>query len=281
MEAISFAVTIALGVISVGLGGFAVWLSLKFNEQSNRALREIDSVVGELRSVTNASIDHQRQFSSRMLDSLLAGPYGESPPLVGRGEAGRLENLLREELRETEGRIIDNLDEFLSASATAGVGKADLEARIQSITRQIQALSDQAVETVAAAAEIRPEVRVSLDRLRSFPGHYSILWAVLTAEISSTRELGAQAARFGVPEPVESGVQNLIDEHILDGDLDGFRIPEADRPALAAWVDRNLPWLQQLKEVHEWALLNEGVPDSDAHLKKMERVRSVAAQIRN
>ena len=63
--------SIALGIVSIFISGFAIWLSLQFNDRSARALESISHLATEIRSMTDISLAHQKDFSTKMLDSLI------------------------------------------------------------------------------------------------------------------------------------------------------------------------------------------------------------------
>jgi len=64
--------TIILGLLSIGLGIFAIWLSLRFNEKSTEALNAIKDLTNEIRTLSDVNLSQQQNFSSKMLDSILS-----------------------------------------------------------------------------------------------------------------------------------------------------------------------------------------------------------------
>jgi hypothetical protein len=259
-EAVSLAITIALGILSIGLGLFAIWFSYRLNESSASSLQAIRDLSSEIRALVQANLNQQEGFSAKMLDSILeSGKYGKGQP-PPPSESALIENTIRASLDEAEQRIADAVE--VSLRRNLGKGKRDptsLNRAIEEIRADIRRLSEVA-PTLSASLSLPPTAEAALRRFQQFPAHYVVLAAIVRSGAKSEDELRAVAEEYNIPEGWEEGVQNLAEQGLLTRKNGTFEVPEAMKSPLAVWVDRNWQTLSALmasyrrkraKEVHE------------------------------
>ena len=70
-ETVTFGIGLAVSLLSVGLGVFAIWLSLRLSKSSTDALDSVRDLARETRILVQMGLDQQKGFSSKMLDSIL------------------------------------------------------------------------------------------------------------------------------------------------------------------------------------------------------------------
>lgn len=70
-EVITFTIGVALGLFSIALGVFAIWFSSKQAESSSSALDSVKDLARETKFLVDASLAQQKDFSIKMLDSIL------------------------------------------------------------------------------------------------------------------------------------------------------------------------------------------------------------------
>jgi len=263
-EVVSFAITIGLGVLSITLAVFSILLSWKFNDRSTGALDAVKSLATEIRSLIDATVAQQKEFSSRMLDSILEkGPYGRSAADVQK-EANAMEEVVRRQLDETEKRIADSVESKIrSLKKEDRTDPATIQRMVDSIRNEIRMLADQAASTVSASAKVSESLKKMLMRWIDRPAHYQLLAAIISENAMSEEQVRKHREKYGIPEPLEAGLSNLLDAGILVGTRDTFQVPTNLSAPLAAWVDRNWPIINKLKHV-------EGVEDKTIVAKGLD-----------
>lgn len=114
-DSINLAITIGLGVLSLGLSVFAIWLSLRFSDRSDKALDSVKELTNDIRSMMEVSLTHQKDFSSKMLDSILEqNQYGLPKNSDENDKSASIESLVQERLQQSEERITEILEKRFS-----------------------------------------------------------------------------------------------------------------------------------------------------------------------
>jgi len=208
-----------------------------------------------------------------MLGAIL-GPYGDSSS--DADVRSMLPGAVRAELAGLEDRIVASVTSALEGQ---GADPDVLSGQLENLRGEIAALTAHAASTAASSAILPEHLRDSFLEWRAYPGHFNIMWAVLSEDLTSAEEVAKVARTYGTPTPPDAGVRHLIEENVLAGDPAFFEIPAAIRPALAAWIDRNLVTLERLREMYEEAVRN-GItveyPGSDDFRQMMFQLRRVA-----
>ncbi len=70
-EIFNLALNIGLGVVTLILSIFTIWLSLKFNEYSTSALDSVKELNREIKTLVQIQLSQQSNFSNKMLDSII------------------------------------------------------------------------------------------------------------------------------------------------------------------------------------------------------------------
>ncbi|ORE85952.1 hypothetical protein ATO7_11683 [Oceanococcus atlanticus] len=248
-EIVNFSVSIALGLLSIGLAGFAVWLSLRFDDRSSKALESIRQISSKIQTSSEVSLEHQKEFSSKMLDSLLdKNQYGS----VEGGDspvqsAEKLEKLINARLEVAETTIGDSIAaQVRSLQSENGANSKEIAEAISSIREQVSRLGDAARE--ASSEAILPiAIGSRLKEFLDFPAHFLLLQAIVETGASSTEELDKLQEKYHLPTGFEDGVENLLKEGLLVGSLEHFRLPSGAQQSLIEWVQRNEPKLRMLQ----------------------------------
>lgn len=246
---VNFAITIALGVLALALGGFAIWLSRHFDSKSSAALDAIKDLANEIRSLTNVSVVQQKEFSFKMLDSILSRdqyghPTSESPESEN---ATALEEAIKRQLSDTEVRIANAVEEKVRAlSASSGDNPKELQNTLNEIRSQIKLMTKEAASTIAKPIDLSSRLRDALTKWLPYPAHYPILVAVVKEGSKSASDLERVAEKYNFAGGWKGGLKHLIDGEILSGSLESFDLTEKNRSKISAWVEWNWEVLQQL-----------------------------------
>lgn len=245
LNVIGVTATVSLGILSIGLGAFAIWLSKRFDERSSAALEAIRDLARETRALVDVAVGQQREFSTKMLGSILSpDPYGTAPLPGGVGQPA-LEELVRRQLAETEQRIGAAIEQTIRKLP----GQTDpkrLEEALASVREGISRLADAAASRAASPVTLPKEVAETLKEWRSYPAHFVLLNAIVTEGCRSSEDVEKVSERYGVPTPFDPGLENLLARGILVGNASGFEVAPGLREVLSAWLAANRSGLDEL-----------------------------------
>lgn len=246
-DVISLAISIGLSILSVGLGIFAIWFSMRLNDRSLSTLESIRKLANDIRSMTEVGLTHQKDFSSKMLDSLLEqGQYGRPTKQTTDEGSNHLEELIRERLETAEVKIAETVEDKIRGLILAEkTDPKQTEDAIDTIRREISRLSTTAQE-VSSEALLPIAIRDRLRGYLDYPAHYILLAAIMRSGAKSLSDLETIQEQYHLPEGYDGGVRNLIDDRLLEGDLGAFSTTEDTQDALANWVDNNWPLLSRM-----------------------------------
>ncbi|MDQ6651294.1 MAG: hypothetical protein M3Y84_00965 [Acidobacteriota bacterium] len=250
-DIINLSISIGLGIISLVLSVFAIWLSFKFNQGSTKALDTIRDLAGEVRVLVQANLHQQTDFSTKMLDSIIEqNRFGQIPESDELPRPEVLEDVIKQRMEVAEAKItlaVENTVQRLVKQQSQN--PENLRIALESIRSDIQQLTKTA-STISSEIQLPPSTQAVLKKLRKFPAHFVVLAGILRSGATSIDDLRKTAVEYSFPAGWEGGVQNLIQEGILRGEQEGFKVSESDQPALAAWMDRNWPAISKLITIY-------------------------------
>ena len=245
LNVIGVTATVSLGILSIGLGAFAIWLSKRFEERSSAALEAIRDLARETRALVDVAVGQQREFSTKMLDSILSrDPYGTGQSPTGGGQTP-LEELVRKQLAETEQRIGQAIEQAVRKLP----GQSDpkrLEEALAAVREGISHIVDAAASRVASPITLPKEVAEAFKEWQIMPAHFVLLLAIIRERCRSSEDVKKVSERYGVPSPFDQGLRNLIDRGVLVGNEESFDVAPELRELLPAWLEANRPILDDL-----------------------------------
>lgn len=270
MLVLSFSVTVALGVVSIVLAAFAIWMGRHFDEKSSTALDAIKDLATRIRSTIDVSVSQQHDFSAKMLDSILTGDqYG--PRTTENAQAEALASTIRAQLESTEQRITGAVESTVRELLnTSDRGPKELQDALASIRHDISQLTEAAASTASSPITLPDPVVLAFRGWQEFPAHFPILAAIIKENAHSQSELEQLQDKYHFPGNFERGTENLLEAGVIHGSLSGFEIPAYLRGALEAWVDSNWPMMVLLIQEYLEKGDDRGVTD---------REREVAQQL--
>lgn len=267
-DTIDLAVSIALGVVSIGLAAFAIWLSLRFNDQSRETLDAMKNLVTEIRSLINATLDQQKSFSSKMLDSILAkDAFGQ--PAAQPVETSALASILKEELRETEQRIAEQVD--IKVRALPRSGDADQESiarNLNSLRQEIAVIAKRAATRLDRTA-LPSALREVLKEWAAFPAFYVVLAGIIKEQAYSVDAIRNIEKVYNIPPGWEEALETLRSKHIIKGPDSGFAVNSDYITPLAAWIDSNWNVIRKLIAFYGTSMKAGPVPEETALAAQM------------
>lgn len=258
-DIVNLAITIGLGILSLGLGIFSIWLSLKFNDKSNEALNSVKDLSNELKSLMDVSLTHQKDFSSKMLDSILdKNQYGVSSDEVQQDQSLTVvENILNTKLAETEMHLSEMVEKKIKSLSSQNLpNDVAIEKAIRDIKNEIQTISKTVVD-VSSSFKLPKALRGKMLKWKEYPAHYVVLACIIKENVTSLEELENYKSDYHLPGNYETGLQNLIDSEIIDGSLNKFTILDEDKAHLSVWVERN--WLLLKKFINHYSSKEENI----------------------
>lgn len=263
VEVASFAVTVGLGVIAIVLAVFSIVLSWKFNDRSTDSLDKVGSLTTEIRSLIDATVVQQKDFSSRMLDSILEkGPYGRDRAVVSIDKDTRaLEEIVRHQLEETEKRIANEVESKIrSFVLTNKTDPIAIQQVLASIRAEIKSLASQAATTASSSALVSESMKKKLMEWKDLPSHYQVIAAIVKENVTSEEQLRKHMSKYNIPEPIKHGLDNLLQAGILCGTLESFEISPQFKTFLPDWVNRNWSTINKIIGIMSAADLSEKGP---------------------
>lgn len=253
MSIISFAVTIGLGVISLALAIFVIWLSRHFDEKSSNALDSIRELVSQVKGLTDVGVSQQKDFSTKMLDTIIStSRYGNPETIENEGNPEILQEIVRNQLSETETRITDAVSK--TVQNLVGDTKSDpseLKNAITSIRKDIKQLTDKAATTLTSPVKLPINVKKQILEWLEFPAHFPILAAIAWESVNSQEELEAIKQKYGLPDEFEEGTENILNSPIIEGTIDNFKISPKVKQEFLAWVESNKAVLRELIDFYK------------------------------
>lgn len=248
VEAFSLGITIGLGLLSVGLSIFAIWLSHRFASDSNAALDQVKGLAGETRTLVDASLSQQKDFSSRMLDSILEqNKFGASDVGAGNAQAEAVREIVYSALEEFESRVSFMVENEITKSVPLGSGSAkNVEGTLASIRSELARLSEAAPRTTSGL-RLPAKLRTALEEFRDHPAHYVAIAAIVRSGAATKGDLESVVPEYQLPMGWEGGVETLIAKGVLEVAEDGsFYVPEEFAGALESWVGLNWHLIRRL-----------------------------------
>lgn len=243
--------TIVLGLLSIGLGLFAIWLSIQFNNKSTSALDAIKELANEIRTLSQTNVSQQKDFSSKMLDSILAqNRYGKYEVSEEVQKSTALEDVVKRQLEETETRITSAVEQTVRTIAKSNNDPDALQTAIETIRSDIRMLTNRA-SAISSSIELPEQLKTELDRMRRTPAFYVLLAAIIRENISSLNAMEAFESKYNFPDGWEDGpIETLISRNFLTGSPDDFKVTPQYQAPLAAFIDKN--WLTITKLIEHY-----------------------------
>jgi len=179
-------------------------------------------------------------------------------------------------LAEAVTAMRDDLKRLTDADALRTVSaQLDLQGLAETVTvirDDLKRLTDAAAVRVAVPVELPEKIAMTFDKWRDFPAHFLVLRAILREGAVSLDMLRTVAERYGIPEPFDSGVENLLQKGVLEGTLSDFRVPSDIRHPLLAWMTTNEPVLLEVA-AHFSSVPSKDKADGEVQ-KALQGVRS-------
>jgi hypothetical protein len=275
VELVSFAISVCLGVISFVLAVFAIWLSVVFERRSSAALDAIRDFAVEIRSLVDASVSQHKEFSTKMLDSIISRDQYGNINEVEEHNLVSADEVIRSQFRDMELRIADTIeDKIRSLSTKEPADQVVLQDAIESIRRDVKSLTNSVAASVSSYVGLPSPLQVALRNRRDYPAHYLLLAAISKEDITTIDELEAVQQKYNLPSRYEGGLENLLQDSILEGSESNFRIAEDYRAPLALWIDKNWPHIRKL--IDHYGQRGATDDDLDRTPNDMEEERAIS-----
>lgn len=242
-DIVNLALNIGLGVVSLILSIFAIWLSLRFNDSSNSALDAIKELAREIKTVVEIGLSQQNQFSTKMLDSIIEQSRFGRPELTTAQSKSELENVILKSLENAEQNITLSVEKKVRELIATGISDPHtIEAGINEIRTNIQEFS--------GLIKDQSTVVEALRSYREFPAYYVLLSAIIKSGAHSKKELKRVESEYSIPRGWESAIPRLIENGLLQGTANGFRISKENQKILTDWVNANWEVITRLMECY-------------------------------
>jgi hypothetical protein len=162
-----------------------------------------------------------------MLDSIISrDQYGNVSEGVEQSQDPlSVEETIRQQLGDMEERIADTIEaKVRTLSSSRSEDPAVLQDTLESIRPEIKTLTDNAASSVASYISLPSALQKALIQRKDFHAHYVLLAAISKEGVHSIDELKRVQHKYNISEPLESGLDNLLESPILEGSKDNFHI---------------------------------------------------------
>lgn len=230
---------------------FSVWLSHQFSRDSTSALDSVKSLSNEIKGLTQANLNQQKDFSVKMLDSIIdSNRFGSVPSVEAVSGPSALEQVVKNRLDAAESRISSNVESTVRRLITEGAESSEkIDAAVTSIKDDIGKLAD-SFQDISSDSQRSPELTRMLRKLLPNPAHFLVLNALIESGATSSSDLEPVASDFNLPPEWTSGIANLIKDGLVMGELDSFVISPDIKTGLASWLDQNRETIRQLSSFY-------------------------------
>lgn len=247
IDAVIFGISIGMGLLSIALGVFAIWLSYKFASDSSKALSDVQKLAQDTRTLVEANLDQQKSFSGKMLDSIIEqNKFGSPSPDNSKQDvvSKELDDRLQVYLKEVEGKLVASIEhEVRQLSLNSNV---DVNTILDVVRKDIGALSE-SKDSISSIYSPPKFLQNALRHYKKFPAHFVLLYAILTTNSNSIDELLNLPEEYGLPDEIESGIVNLLGDGILVGDNTHFQVDNSLLEHLNIFFKRNKELIEQLQ----------------------------------
>ncbi|WP_375171759.1 hypothetical protein [Marinobacter sp.] len=268
LEQLNFGITVGLGILSIGIAAFAIWLSLAFQDKSDKALDSIKSLSHQIQKNVEVSLTHQKDFSTKMLDSLIEQNQYGTPNSPTFSSPDQLEESVRLRLNEIESSLFKKMEGQIGSMSAQSPSAEWVEDVVTSLKSEIENLKDSAQK--ASSEAILPIVlKERLENFKDFPAHFVILAGIIKSRARSYDELLKVQDEYNFPHPFDSGLENLMQADLVLGSEDEFRVNPDFEPFLEWWVERNWRTISHL--IKHYRLRDDG-PVSDSEVAIANRL---------
>lgn len=251
-EAISLGITIGLGIVSIALGVFAIWLSHRFARESSTSLSVLRDVAGEIRALTETGLSHQSKFSTKMLDSILErSPYGESLKPGSEESAKLIEEAIRRPLKEVETRITRDLEKKMQKALGDVVASPEvISDLIKEIRGDINSIVDTASD-ISSSVMLPPKLREKIKEWKTHPAYIFLIALIIRENATSEDDIKEDAPIYNLPEGWDFAIESLLEEGILNGSQNKFNVADKYIVPLKLWLARNSELIESLISIQK------------------------------
>jgi hypothetical protein len=246
VDALNIGVSVGLGLLSIGVSGFAVWLSFQFNDRSKQALDTVQELTREIKTSVEVGLSQQQDMSDKMLDSILEDEYGtEKESIDSEGE--EVIEKMSSKIEEIEERLVQRLtgdDDNMSDDTDEDIMS------VEDVRKILENINEEIEEGVKIEQEAKKNVREYVKEWKEYPAQLLVTAAVLETEAESFSDLQEVADEYNLPGEWRRGVSNLLNSKIMGGTFERFRFDDEIKKELNKWVLKNEELISTVKELY-------------------------------
>ncbi|MFA2567772.1 hypothetical protein [Bacillus wiedmannii] len=220
IELTSFILTIASFIISSLLGILAIWLTKYFDSKTSETLTEVKDLTNEIKNLTNTSINHQENVTSKILEKLLnPSPYGVDNSTSSNENGNDLEILFKNLFDEQNQKMDEMKEQITKMNQVTNIGNDETD------------------------------LLLTLIKWDNFPAFYVLLNAIYQENITNYIDLKNAQPKYGFPTRFDPGIKRLIEEEILIGTKESFEINPRHHKALGKWLDEHQEIIKEIGSI--------------------------------
>lgn len=262
IDALNIGVSVGLGLLSLGVSGFAVWLSFQFNDRSKEALNTVQELTREIKTSVEVGLSQQQDMSDKMLDSILEDEYGTERS-DGNSGVDDIMNTVEKKIKEAEERMVSKVKSDLEEG---GKSQEEESKRLKEVMENLKKEIEKEFEV---KSRVKNEVSKYIDEWSYYPAQLLVTAAVVETEANSISDIEKVADEYNLPGEWRRGLDNLLNSSLMSGSYEEFNLRPGVKKEMEEWFLVNSDIINQIKELYG------GLPDEEARELSRDLVEDI------
>lgn len=240
IDFIRFTVTVFLGGLSIGFAIFSFISSFRNNKQSKEALQKISEISGEIKAQLSTSISNQKDYTNKMLDSILSKTNYSEESESSNENSKVLDELLDLKIGEIENNLINIIDNKIQNQDTSI--SADVKEELENLKETIQEISKN-----ENGIGLPIELKEQLIKWRRFPAYFLLIGGITREYSDGETSLNKIASKYYFPGEWEGALDQVESTGFIEYENGKVSIPPTVKENLEIWTTKNWPLILKLK----------------------------------
>ena len=251
IELIRFTITVFIGGASISLAIFSFLASMRNNKQSKEALDKIKDLTSEIKSNLNTSLSNQKDYTGKMLDTIISkSSYISSSE---NGVEHRVDEEIVNELVEIK---IDQIEKNLNGVLESKISELgnNTSAEVLSVINQLGlSLTKEEIykaKNKNSTDDLPIDIKEQLVYYKQAPA-LLLLLAILVKEKPNMMSIEAIMNNYSMPDGWEGGLEKLEEDGLIVQEKGGIIIPKGHKESLELWAENNWRRVLQLRAIYK------------------------------
>ncbi|MFA5403898.1 MAG: hypothetical protein WC358_03080 [Ignavibacteria bacterium] len=155
-------------------------------------------------------------------------------------EDGKVENLEEKIINELEIKINEKINQQIDKVSQKGV--IDKKVDTKSLKDEMKFITNESVKEIKNEFFLTDELKSKMLNYINYPAFYILIYSIVRSKATNIKKLEEYSMRYFIPEDWSLGLQMLIENEIVIGNNNSFKINDKFREQLENWVlgNRNI-----------------------------------------